>query len=86
MSCFGLVPGEFSSGNHVRPQGITKTGSSDVRSLLFQAAWLYRLTPKVGSWSLTRQQELSQEAKDTACKAQLRLHSRYGRLTQTRQK
>ena len=86
MSYLGLVPGEFSSGTRVRPRGITKTGSSDVRSLLFQAAWLYRLTPKVGSWSLTRQQELSQEAKDTAWKAQLRLHSRYRRLTETRHK
>ena len=86
MSYFGLVPGEFSSGTHVRPRGITKAGSSDVRSLLFQAAWLYRLTPKVGSWSLTRQQELSQQAKDISWKAQLRLHSRYRRLTETRHK
>jgi transposase len=86
MSYLGLVPGEFSSGTRVRPLGITKTGSSDVRSLLFQAAWLYRLTPKVGSWSLTRQQELSQQAKDISWKAQLRLHSRYRRLTETRHK
>jgi transposase len=86
MSYLGLVPGEFSSGTRVRPRGITKTGSSDVRSLLFQAAWLYRLTPKVGSWSLTRQQELSQQAKDISWKAQLRLHSRYRRLTETRHK
>jgi transposase len=86
MSYFGLVPGEFSSGTHVRPRGITKTGSSDVRALLFQAAWLYRLTPKVGQWSLIRQKALSQQSKDIAWKAQLRLHSRYRRLTETRQK
>ncbi len=86
MSYFGLVPGEFSSGAHIRPRGITKAGSSDVRALLFEAAWLYRLTPKVGSWSLTRQKALSQQAQDIAWKAQLRLHSRYRRLTQTRHK
>mgnify|MGYP001815284293 CR=1 FL=1 len=86
MSYFGLVPGEFSSGTHFRPRGITKTGSSDVRALLFQAAWLYRLTPKVGQWSLIRQKALSQQSKDIAWKAQLRLHSRYRRLTETRQK
>ena len=86
MSYFGLVPGEFSSGTHVRPRGITKAGSSDVRALLFQAAWLYRLTPKVGQWSLIRQKALSQQSKDIAWKAQLRLHSRYRRLTETRQK
>ena len=86
MSYFGLVPGEFSSGTHIRPRGITKAGPSDVRALLFEAAWLYRLTPKVGSWSLTRQKALSQPAKDIAWKAQLRLHSRYRRLTQTRHK
>lgn len=86
MSYFGLVPGEHSSGSRLRPRGITKAGSSDVRALLFEAAWLYRLKPKVGQWSLVRQRELSQAAKDVAWKAQLRLYGRYQRLTQTRHK
>lgn len=86
MSYFGLVPGEYSSGSHTRPRGITKTGPSYVRSLLFEAAWLYRLKPKVGQWSLTRQKDISQASKDIAWKAQLRLHSRYRLLTQRRQK
>ena len=86
MSYFGLVPGEFSSGSSIRPRGITKAGSSDVRALLFEAAWLYRLKPKVGQWSLVRQKALSQAAKDIAWKAQLRLYGRYQRLTQIRHK
>ena len=86
MSYFGLVPGEFSSGSSIRPRGITKAGSSDVRALLFEAAWLYRLKPKVGQWSLVRQKTLSQASKDIAWKAQLRLYERYQRLTQVRHK
>lgn len=86
MSYFGLVPGEFSSGFSVRPRGITKAGSSDVRALLFETTWLYRLKPKVGQWSLVRQKALSQAAKDIAWKAQLRLYGRYQRLTQIRHK
>ena len=86
MSYFGLVPGEFSSGASRRPRGITKAGSSDVRALLFEAAWLYRLKPKIGQWSLVRQREISQTSKDISWKAQLRLYGRYQRLTQIRHK
>ncbi|WP_394404430.1 hypothetical protein [Sulfitobacter sp. MOLA879] len=53
---------------------------------MFEAAWLYRLKPKVGQWSLVRQKDLSQAAKDIAWKAQLRLYGRYQRLTQIRHK
>lgn len=86
MSYLGLVPGEYSSGGTTRARGITKAGSSDVRALLFEAAWLYRLRPKIGQWQRTHRKDPSQAAQDIAWKAQLRLHSRYRRLTQTRQK
>lgn len=86
MSYLGLVPGEHSSGTTTRARGITKTGSSDVRALLFEAAWLYRLAPKIGQWQRAHRRDPSQSAQDIAWKAQLRLHSRYRRLTQTRQK
>lgn len=86
MSYFGLVPGQFSSGSSIRPRGITKAGSSDVRALLFEVAWLYRLKPKVGQRSPFRQKDLSQVAKDIAWKAQLRLYGRYQRLAQVRHK
>lgn len=86
MSYLGLVPGEYSSGGTIRARGITKAGSSDVRALLFEAAWLYRLRPKVGQWQRTYRKDPSQAAQDIAWKAQLRLHGRYRRLTQMRQK
>jgi transposase len=80
MAWLGLVPGEHSSGGSVRQRGITKAGNTAARSLLFEAAWSYRTTPKVGQWQLTRRPELDQEFKDIAWKAQLRLHGRYRRL------
>lgn len=86
MSYLGLVPGEHSSGGTIRPRGITKAGPSDVRALLFEAAWLYRLPPKVGQWQRSYRKAPSQAAIDVAWKAQLRLHSRYRRLTERRGK
>jgi transposase len=42
MSYLGLVPSEHSSGNTVRRGSITKTGNSNARRLLTEAAWNYR--------------------------------------------
>ena len=47
MAFLGLVPSEHSSGRRIRPGGITKAGNVAARSLLFEAAWSYRLPPKV---------------------------------------
>jgi len=77
----GLVPGERSSGRKIRPGAITKAGNTAARSLLFEAAWSYRSTPKVGQWMARyRPDEVSQAVKDLAWKAQLRLHGRYKKL------
>jgi transposase len=63
MAFLGLVPSEYSSGRRVRPGGITiwlrpipwrdggaadRAGNAAARSLLFEAAWSYRLPAKVG--------------------------------------
>lgn len=80
MAYLGIVPGEHSSGARIRQRGITKTGNSAARSLLFEAAWSYRTTPKVGQWQLTHRPEVDQVFKDIAWKAQLRLHGRYKKL------
>jgi transposase len=80
MAWLGLVPGEYSSGGSVRQRGITKAGNSAARSLLFEAAWSYRTTPKVGQWQMVHRPEVAQEFKDIAWKAQLRLHGRYKKL------
>ena len=54
MAYFGLVPGEHSSGSTVRPGGITKQGNSAMRALLYEAAWCYRQSAKVGQWIKAR--------------------------------
>jgi hypothetical protein len=51
-----------------------------MRSLLFEAAWSYRTTPKIGQWMSARAANIPQEAKDIAWKAQLRLNGRYRKL------
>jgi transposase len=81
MAFFGLIPGEHSSGSKIRPRGITKTGNSSVRSLLYEAAWSYRQGPKVGAYMLRHMPaDAPQEVKDIAWKAQARLCSRYRQL------
>jgi len=82
MAFFGLIPGEHSSGGSFRPRGITKTGSTHARSMLFEAAWNYTKTPKKGQHMCRMEIDgIPQHAKDIAWKAQLRLHKRYKQLT-----
>lgn len=81
MAYIGLVPGEYSSGAKTRPRGITKAGNGCVRRVLFEAAWNYRHTAKVGAYKLSHMPaEIPQAAKDIAWKAQLRLCKRYRAL------
>lgn len=81
MAYIGLVPGEYSSGAKIRPRGITKAGNSSVRRVLFEAAWNYRHTAKVGAYKLSHMPaNVPQVAKDVAWKAQLRLCKRYRAL------
>jgi transposase len=80
VAYFGLAPGEHSSGSTVRPRGITKAGSSIARTVLCEAAWNYRTTPKVGQWMKERCPPVPQNITALAWKAQLRLHKTYRRL------
>jgi transposase len=80
VAYFGLAPGEHSSGSTVRPRGITKAGSSIARTVLCEAAWNYRTTPKIGQWMKERCPPVSEDIKALAWKAQLRLHKTYHRL------
>lgn len=81
VAYFGLAPGEHSSGSTVRPRGITKAGSSIARSVLCEAAWNYRTTPKVGRWMKKHRPPVPQDIIALAWKAQLRLHKTYRRLS-----
>jgi transposase len=80
VAYFGLAPGEHSSGGTVRPRGITKAGSSIARTVLCEAAWNYRTTPKIGQWMKERCPPVSQDIAALAWRAQLRLHKTYHRL------
>ena len=82
MAYLGLVPGERSSGCKIRGRGITKVGNAHLRSLLFEAAWNYHKTPKIGQYMRKHRPEgIPQSAIDIGWKAQVRLHRRYKTLT-----
>ena len=81
MAYFGLVPSEHSSGGTVRRGGITKTGDHEVRRVLVQAAWAYRLTPRVSRAKVDVYTTTNETVRSIAWKAQLRLNGRYRRLT-----
>ena len=80
MAYLGLVPSENSSGDRNRRGSITKTGNNHVRRALVQAAWAYRLSPRVSRVLLKRQEGLPQNIRDISWKAQLRLCGRYNTM------
>ena len=80
MGYSGTVPGEDSSGKRMRRGPITKTGNAHLRRIVVEAAWSYRLRPAIGPGLRKRQQEVPQEIKEIAWKAQIRLYKRYARL------
>jgi transposase len=82
MGYLGLVPSERSSGERVRRGSITKTGNSHARRLLTEAAWSYRHKARIAAAALKRQQELSENVRAMAWKAQLRLSKRFSALEQ----
>lgn len=81
MAWLGLVPGEHSSGAKRRQGGITKTGNRWARTLLIEAAWAYRHTPKVSPIIERRAQDLDPAIRALAWKAQLRLTHKYRRMS-----
>jgi transposase len=80
MAYFGLVPGERSSGETVRRNGITKTGNTHARRALVEGAWAYRMRPRVGRHKVDRIEALPKVIRDIGWKAQVRLCARYRRL------
>lgn len=82
MSYAGLVPSEYSSGGRIQRGPITKTGNSHLRRVITESSWAYQHRQWMGGWLAKRQQGLDQGIKDIAWKAQIRLHSRYRKLTE----
>src|SRR3546814_20898888 len=83
MGWLGIVPSEYSSGARQRQGGITKAGNSYARRLLVEAAWSYRYVPKVSRIIQIRHEGLPKEIIDRAWDAQLRLCTRFRKLTQS---
>jgi len=81
MAWLGLVPGEYSSGNTRRQGPITRCGNRWARTLLVEAAWAYRYTPKVSAVIERRAQSLDPAIRELAWKAQLRLTRKFRRMT-----
>ena len=80
MAYLGFVPREHSSGPRERRGSITKAGNTHCRHVLVQAAWAYRLRPKIGPALAMRQRGQSAAVTLHAWKAQQRLYTMYHRL------
>ena len=52
MGYLGLVPGERSTGETVRKEGITKAGEQPGARTLVESAWTYRYPPRIGKVKL----------------------------------
>ncbi len=80
MHFLGLTPSEHTSGDKRVQGGITRCGNSHCRRVLSEAAWHYRLKPKVREVLQQRQQHQSKEVRLIAWNAQQRLYKRFHRL------
>lgn len=80
MSYLGLVPSESSSGPTRSQGGITKTGNSQVRRALTEAAWTYRHFPRKSATIERRAEKTSPAVQEIAWAAQKRLCGRYTAL------
>lgn len=81
MAWLGLVPGEHTTGQTRRQGPITRCGNRFVRTMLTEAAWAYRYSPKVSRIIETRAQDVDPAVREIAWRAQLRLHHQYKKLT-----
>jgi transposase len=80
MSYLGLTPSEYSSGDHRRQGGLTKTGNAHARRALLEGAWAYRSPAKVSRHLQRRLEKLPQSIQNISWQAQVRLCQRYRRL------
>jgi transposase len=80
MSYLGLVPSEDTTGQDRQQGGITKMGNGFARRALIEAAWHYRIAPRLSPPLQKRQEDLPKSVTDAAWKAQLRLYRRYQHL------
>jgi transposase len=72
MSFLGLVPAESSTGDTIRPKGLTLAGNRRARRALVEAAWTYRYPARVSETLRVRLEGLPKPVRDIAWKAQVR--------------
>lgn len=80
MCYSGLAPSEHSSGGSHRRGSITHTGNAHLRRVIVEAAWHYRLTPRVSAVLKKRQEGVPEDVKAIAYNAQHRLNLKYRRM------
>jgi transposase len=76
----GLTPSEHSSGERRRQGGITKTGNSNARRLLIEAAWHQRRPPRRSVTLARRRTGKPAAVRARADRSARRLHSRWQAL------
>jgi transposase len=81
MAFLGLVPSERSTGSTIQRAGLTLAGNRRTRRILVEAAWTYRYPARVSETLRARLDGLPKAVRDIAWKAQVRLCSRYRRLS-----
>ena len=81
MSYLGLVPSEYSTGESRVQGAITKAGNGHARRIMIESAWSYRYPARMSRDLVVRHQGQPKAVCDIAWRAQLRLCSRYRRLS-----
>jgi transposase len=81
MGFTGLVPSEYSSGQHVHRGRITKAGNTHLRTQLIESAWAYQHQPSLGVTLRRRQHGVGPATVARSWTAQQRLCARFRRLT-----
>jgi transposase len=76
MAYFGLVPSEHSSGKKRRIGAITKTGDSESRRILVEAAWCHRSASRPSPTKQAILAKQPQAIRDIAKACEARLHRR----------
>jgi transposase len=80
MKFLGLIPSEYSSGDHRRQGSITKAGNTHARRVLVEGAWAYQYPAKVSRHLQLRLETQPKMIQDISWKAQVRLCKRYRQL------
>jgi len=81
MAAVGLVPSEYSTGDHTTRFSITKAGNAHVRHIAVEAAWQYQRRITNGPKIRTRRKAQPQALVDIAQTCDLRLHRKFQRMT-----